>query len=342
MRLTLLLALALLVIPAGACGAGGGVFTPPPGGGANTPPPVVDGPVIVQTTPEADAVDVATTTEPAVVFRDDLDPLSIATGSLRLETPLGPVPALTTYDAQTRTLRLTFSGDLHKGTPYVLRILPGIQDVEGRLLTQEIRIPFETEAAVIDGPTRHDHGLDNPTFVDVQIDGDGNVVSLYRVPDAGNVTRVFSRTLENGGLLTTATELTNGTGIFIGANRSLSVGSRGDALFATALDGAFSNDVTGREMNTVTGMWRPLTDTIEFDHDQDASFVWAKVRNRGDGIVAWMSRPVAGGDASILARVVPSAQPLEPIVPVEARALLCTLPHYSTASSLLRRPFFRQ
>jgi hypothetical protein len=89
-------------------------------------------PTVVFTSPPDGQDFVGVTIKPTARFSEPVT--GISSTSVTLTTDTATIPATVTYDANTRTARLTPTAVLAAGTPYTMRLGPAIQDASGNSL----------------------------------------------------------------------------------------------------------------------------------------------------------------------------------------------------------------
>jgi len=108
-------------------------------------------PTVQTVTPAAEATGVARDTVVAAVFSEPLDPASLTSGTFRLRDAGGTViPAAVSYDAATRTARLTPTTALAYGTRYTATV-SAVSDLAGNVLAGTRTWSFTTVAAPAGG-----------------------------------------------------------------------------------------------------------------------------------------------------------------------------------------------
>jgi len=110
--------------------------------GADTTPPTV-----TSTSPASGATGVIQQPTVTATFSESIDPATVTTSNFQLQTGSNPpVSATVSYDASTRTARLTPSTLLAGSTLYTATILTGIKDSAGNALAAPYTWSFTTQA----------------------------------------------------------------------------------------------------------------------------------------------------------------------------------------------------
>jgi PKD repeat protein len=127
-------------------------FDGPATGPADTTPPTV-----TSVSPEDGAAGVGLETNVTVTFAEGMDPATITTQTLRLQSAAGSVvQARITYDSTSSTATLNPDADLAADTAYTATVSggpAGVKDSAGNALAADRTWTFRTEAAAIPAPT---------------------------------------------------------------------------------------------------------------------------------------------------------------------------------------------
>ncbi len=106
-------------------------------------------PTVTAKSPADGATGVARTTTVDATFSRDIDASTVTAASFTLTGPGGPVLAVVTYDAMTRTARLTPSSPLAYSTSYAARLDTSIKATDGTPLPAPVSWAFTTAAAAV-------------------------------------------------------------------------------------------------------------------------------------------------------------------------------------------------
>ena len=113
--------------------------------------PDTTAPTVIDVSPDDQATAVPINTNVSVTFSEAMNPLTISTASITLQTtglPLGPlIDATIAYDPQTHVATLSPTSDLATGTSYTATVKTTVRDVAGNALATAYVWTFTTGAA---------------------------------------------------------------------------------------------------------------------------------------------------------------------------------------------------
>ena len=172
------------------------VFVP----GTDTTPPAV-----ASITPASGATDVARETAVSVAFNEALGASSVTGNAVQLRDPDGlQVPATVSYDAVTKTVRLTPASALQPSETYTIVVADGaagVRDLAGNPIEAEVTSTFTTIALSADGcPCTLFAPASEPAVVDAGPDSAVELGLRFISDEDGFITGVrFYKSAANGG-----------------------------------------------------------------------------------------------------------------------------------------------
>lgn len=267
----------LLVALAFGCGGGGGGD-------------VTRVPTLIGSSPGDGATGVEPTAVIALDWKEELDPATV-NGNVELQTPLGPVPVVPSYDAAQRRIVVGVDERLALGARYTIRIRPGLATADGRVLAAPYEVAFRTRVGVLQpGQLLETETVDSATLHGVPLNPDGRGFVVWSQIGVGSRT-LWATPLDLATGPGTASAL--GSASYVTAYElGADVNEAGDTVVAWEATGPQRN-VMARVYDAGTDTWSP-TSQLNTVPGEDCWSARAGIDAEGNALVVWAQETGSG------------------------------------------------